>query len=387
MSENVPVSQEIIIVRRNNGDGDGGHHGGAWKIAYADFVTAMMAFFLVMWLVNSANEVTKSRVASYFNPIKMTDASANSRGLKSTSEKKTTEQKEEDGAATEKKTKQDEQEAEKAMTEDKLLKSPFAAMDEIVSEASSKFGVRRDGSESSSVGDPFDPKAWEALRNGKLAEEVSPNTSGRKEEGNTPNSQDDVELRPTTEMKNDELAKNPESDKGTTAPVAGPSVSAQGKLDEETLVLEGTIEGLIDKHKSELDITAEVRRTEEGLLIKLGDNSGKGMFAIGSAEPSAGLIEIVGVIGKLLSQQSGSVVVRGHTDGRKYKAGRRDNWQLSTARAHMASYMLMRGGLDESRISSIEGHGAATPLLTSDPNADANRRVEFLLQTGVKRGE
>src|SRR5512137_441612 len=60
----------------------GGHHGGAWKIAYADFVTAMMAFFLVMWLIHSANEVTKARVASYFNPIKMTDASPATRGLK-----------------------------------------------------------------------------------------------------------------------------------------------------------------------------------------------------------------------------------------------------------------------------------------------------------------
>lgn len=46
---------EIIIVKRHKGDHDGAH-GGAWKIAYADFMTAMMAFFLVMWLVNAANE-------------------------------------------------------------------------------------------------------------------------------------------------------------------------------------------------------------------------------------------------------------------------------------------------------------------------------------------
>ena len=88
MSETPPVTQEIIIVRRGNNDGEGGHHGGAWKIAYADFVTAMMAFFLVMWLINSANEVTKSRVASYFNPIKMTDATASGRGLQKPVERK-----------------------------------------------------------------------------------------------------------------------------------------------------------------------------------------------------------------------------------------------------------------------------------------------------------
>ncbi|HSX73921.1 MAG TPA: flagellar motor protein MotB, partial [Shinella sp.] len=48
---------EIIIVKRH-GDHEGDHHSAAWKIAYADFMTAMMAFFLVMWLVNAANEKT-----------------------------------------------------------------------------------------------------------------------------------------------------------------------------------------------------------------------------------------------------------------------------------------------------------------------------------------
>src|SRR5688572_17458852 len=62
---------EIIIVKRHrSGEDHGGH--GAWKIAYADFMTAMMAFFLIMWLVNAANEETKAAVASYFNPIKLT---------------------------------------------------------------------------------------------------------------------------------------------------------------------------------------------------------------------------------------------------------------------------------------------------------------------------
>ena len=57
-------SQPIIIVKKNRG-GHAGHHGGAWKVAYADFVTAMMAFFLVMWLVGASPDVKKS-VAGYF---------------------------------------------------------------------------------------------------------------------------------------------------------------------------------------------------------------------------------------------------------------------------------------------------------------------------------
>ena len=46
----------------------GGHHGGAWKVAYADFVTAMMAFFLLMWLLNATTEAQKRGLADYFTP-------------------------------------------------------------------------------------------------------------------------------------------------------------------------------------------------------------------------------------------------------------------------------------------------------------------------------
>jgi chemotaxis protein MotB len=56
--------QQVIIVKKK-GSGHHGHHGGAWKFAYADFVTAMMAFFLVMWLVGQSPNV-KAAVAGYF---------------------------------------------------------------------------------------------------------------------------------------------------------------------------------------------------------------------------------------------------------------------------------------------------------------------------------
>jgi chemotaxis protein MotB len=56
--------QPVIIVKKSV-NGHGGHHGGAWKVAYADFVTAMMAFFLVMWIVGQSNPM-KAGVAGYF---------------------------------------------------------------------------------------------------------------------------------------------------------------------------------------------------------------------------------------------------------------------------------------------------------------------------------
>src|ERR687887_1251267 len=53
-----------IIIIKKKGD-HGGHHGGAWKVAYADFVTAMMALFIVLWLLNSSKQV-KEAVGGYF---------------------------------------------------------------------------------------------------------------------------------------------------------------------------------------------------------------------------------------------------------------------------------------------------------------------------------
>lgn len=57
----------VIIKRKKIVQGEG-HHGGAWKVAYADFVTAMMAFFMLMWLLNATTEKQRKGIADYFNP-------------------------------------------------------------------------------------------------------------------------------------------------------------------------------------------------------------------------------------------------------------------------------------------------------------------------------
>jgi len=64
-----PKPQPIIVIKKKGQHG--GHHGGAWKVAYADFVTAMMALFIVLWLMNSSDTIKKA-VAGYFNDPKGT---------------------------------------------------------------------------------------------------------------------------------------------------------------------------------------------------------------------------------------------------------------------------------------------------------------------------
>jgi len=57
-----------VVIKRKKVVAGGGHHGGAWKVAYADFVTAMMAFFLMMWLLGATTEDQRRGLADYFNP-------------------------------------------------------------------------------------------------------------------------------------------------------------------------------------------------------------------------------------------------------------------------------------------------------------------------------
>ena len=70
-------NQPVIIVKKKK-HGEHGHHGGAWKVAYADFVTAMMAFFLLLWLLNVTTEEQKQGIAQYFTPESASRSSSGS---------------------------------------------------------------------------------------------------------------------------------------------------------------------------------------------------------------------------------------------------------------------------------------------------------------------
>src|ERR1700741_705932 len=71
-----------IIVKKIVQEAHAGHHGGAWKVAYADFVTAMMAFFLLLWILGATNEKQRRGIADYFTPtlVEMRQKSAGSNG-------------------------------------------------------------------------------------------------------------------------------------------------------------------------------------------------------------------------------------------------------------------------------------------------------------------
>jgi chemotaxis protein MotB len=70
-----------IVIKRVKKGGHGGHHGGAWKVAYADFVTAMMAFFLLMWLINTTTPEQKRGIADYFAAQNISKSSSGAGGV------------------------------------------------------------------------------------------------------------------------------------------------------------------------------------------------------------------------------------------------------------------------------------------------------------------
>src|SRR5882672_4334615 len=75
------AGDNAVVIKRIKKGGHGGHHGGAWKVAYADFVTAMMAFFLLMWLINTTTPEQKRGIADYFAPQSIAETVSGAGGV------------------------------------------------------------------------------------------------------------------------------------------------------------------------------------------------------------------------------------------------------------------------------------------------------------------
>jgi chemotaxis protein MotB len=358
------VVHETVIVRRRRGHGDDGHHGGVWKIAYADFMTAMMAFFLVMWLINSTDQKTIVQVAAYFNPLRLTDKSAAAKGLHDGTEKPSAKQantspagkatvasKPETDAAP--KTKMEEKRA--ASREQDLLADPAKALSEIVQKSAKSEADRV------ILYPAVGPAESGPIAAGKLHDPFEP----KFKRGDETRSDRQDQPRPPEKV----------TESG--------SVATAGK-DAGARAIEKAIEQAIRVVAADMGVmlgpTVSIERTPEGLLISIADHGRFGMFAVASAEPAHELVSLLQKIGEVLKMQAGTIVVRGHTDGRPFRTAAYDNWRLSSARAYMAYHMLLRGGVDERRFERVEGHADRSPKNAVEKDAAENRRIEILLR-------
>ncbi|KKZ87795.1 flagellar motor protein MotB [Rhizobium phaseoli] len=426
---------EIIIVKRHGGGDHDGAHGGAWKIAYADFMTAMMAFFLVMWLVNAANEETKAAVATYFNPIKLADEKPTEKGLKkpvdhAEGEEKKEKSKQKEDNPTEGKSAADGDDQTSTSgdqtnySEADFFENPYSVLAEIAQEVGQQANVsaKGDGGAADSgpatgadggeaYRDPFDPDFWTKQVEVTTAGKALP--PGKSEEQATEGAATEVakaeDMKPVplaTDQKPARDAKESKETKG--APETKGSKTTDGKApDEKKAEAEKNADHQKDADKSADETERQKKEADElhqqiaqqiggvagklaegltvtasegGLLVSISDQNDDSMFNIGSAVPRQEMVRAMERIGTILKERGGAVAIRGHTDGRQYKGGQNENWRLSMDRAQSAYYMLVRGGLDEKRISQVSGFADRRLKLPADPFNAANRRIEILVQ-------
>ena len=397
--------QEIVIVRRS-GDGEDVVKGGAWKIAHADFMTAMMAFFLVMWLISLTDEETRSGVANYFNPVQLAESTPNKKGLDDPqnvppdNETDNTKDGKEKGSG-EGTGGKSHQLRKPRFKEGALFQDPYAVLariaDEVEANPHDTLGADVTPGESDMPGlkageafrDPFDPLYWQVAPIDELKTETpaKPGTAAPAPPKavmdavaalKAPAGKQDAKA-PANAVPREGLPNDTKTDVGSQA--AASDASALTDADRKAAELKSAILKAVQTSKdASPQPHVEVRRTGAGTLISLTDDFDFTMFAVGSAEPHAKVVRAMAEIAKILQSRPGKIVIRGHTDARPFKSANYDNWRLSHARAQMALYMLVRGGLNESRIVRVEGHADREPKIPSDPKADQNRRVEILLQ-------
>ncbi|TPI16875.1 MotB family protein [Mesorhizobium sp. B4-1-3] len=459
---------EIIIVKRNYDGHDDAHHGGVWKIAFADFMTAMMCFFLVMWLINAANEQTKAAVASYFNPVELIDRNSSRKGLEDLGDgpskvgltadnpqqgatKAGDDGKGGAGSSERRQTKDGAQDAQ--LSDEKLFADPYAVLAEIAADtgvmqnisAKGEGGAQTAGPATGASGgesyrDPFAPDFWSQqvaapgaeataerakiegdpakpgekvatvavpkvkavpaappLTAAPLEPPATPGTDARSGQKTSPGKAE----KPSTEASGSDKAQGQKGQADKREAMAG-EAKAEAAEAEKAEQEQTTDKGDKTPSKAALQEAADIKKelakaflpgerladgvsveaTDKGVVISITDQLDFGMFEIGSAMPRRELVLAMEKIGHIINQKKGTITISGHTDARPFRSDTYDNWRLSTARAHSAYYMLVRGGVDESRITEVAGFADRQPKIASDPMAAANRRIEILMTAG-----
>ena len=424
----------IIIKRRANHEEE--HHGGAWKIAFADFMTAMMAFFLVLWIINATDKNTKTMIARYFNPVKMEQSAKTPKNIRSDGpapavdgpeykdphptdpsapesknptpsndapQHKSDETPEKRGASSV--SDSDPANPRATVSEGVLFEDPYRSLDAIAGPSSPDLHLvaqagkpldPNDAADPEAFRDPFRPVGREVPSDAPTAAEkpvprpgsaaTAPSIPAGAQAKPAPEPKAvSVEVRPPPSAAAADAQKAQDAQKVQVAAAQkAPDADAQKALEAAAAHLQKQLElqvgtGGAPGAAHALGPAIDVRATSEGLLISVTDKLNFSMFAIGSAEPQRQMVQAMETIARDLKDRPGPIVVRGHTDGHPYKTAVYDNWRLSSARAQMAYYMLRRGGLDESRFDRVEGYADRRLRDPAHPFAAENRRIEILL--------
>ncbi len=344
-------SEKPIIIIKKKG-GHGGHHGGAWKVAYADFVTAMMAFFMVMWLLNTAEVQTRKAIAYYFRKPGWLHQSSG---------------------------------------------SPFGA--DGVGLLSEAYGPPNRQRSSSG-------EKWEVLKKRKTAEEPLENTSHREKpymrglsptklKNNDPNGvsvareSEEINFSSPTEQLGplgpDSVGDSDHyralTDTGETPDAAG--LNQKDNTSEAESVFENIKEEIAQNPElKELLGDVEVRMDPEGITLEVMDTERASMFAPASTKILPRAERAFSGIVNLLRPLPHPIEVIGHTDATPFASFPRamSNWDLSALRANEARKILESNGFPEARVISVIGKADRDLRFPERPFAAGNRRITVRLK-------
>jgi chemotaxis protein MotB len=330
---------DLIIVRREEGGGEG-HHGGAWKVAYADFVTAMMAFFLLMWLINATTEEQRRGIADYFNPTNVLSRSESGTGRPF-------------GGQT------PNDSTQMMSTSGTLevrpgMRPTVMDIEEDDSQTPAQPMPRREG-----------PKGEEDVDDARLVMRTPPGAlAGPEQPRGGPAAQPSPEQRPANvgevEMRR-ELARRERESFESAAEQIREAIRSDPAL-------------------AELNRQLLIEQTPEGMRIQLVDAERQPMFALGGAAPNDRARALLLRVAQVIQRLPNAISIAGHTDSTPFRGGgERSNWDLSTERANVTRRLLIDAGVADGRIRSLSGNAERDLLIPDQPTAAANRRVSITL--------
>ncbi|RJF87284.1 chemotaxis protein MotB [Oleomonas cavernae] len=319
-----------IIIKRVK-KVEGGHHGGAWKVAYADFVTAMMAFFLLLWLLNATSEAQKQGIADYFDPVSVSETTSGAGGVLGGQTITQDSNRNDGGSPTGLVTQiePDSETTDQEETDQPLPLSGLAQNGPADSTQSANGGLM-----SSAIAAPIPGAASAAPPSPQSAETIAQtNAQARAEQ---------QRFSATAESLRQALQASPE-------------------------LREAAKQVLIDI-------------TPEGMRIQLVDAEGKPMFQTGSSRMSDEMVALLGKIAGVITRLPNRIAIAGHTDAAPYRTTNGySNWELSADRANSSRRVLTESGVRPARIYQISGKAASEPLIPDNPLDPANRRITITL--------
>jgi chemotaxis protein MotB len=324
---------------------EGGHHGGAWKVAYADFVTAMMAFFLLMWLLNATTEDQRKGLADYFSPNSLLSHASSGTGQPF-------------GGHT-------------AFDEGALVSDRGAVQ---ISQGKRPVVERTEDGDDPVYTEFHRTRSGEGVGIGPVADDQDVDDTDEKPLGQKG-------TRPAPGPGGALLAE--QQGQSDPRPVT-PSEIAAEKARQEKVAFEQAADQIreavhSDPTLAELAKQLAIDMTPDGLRIQIVDEVKLPMFPTGSSTPNERARLLIQKIVPILIKLHEPLSIAGHTDGAPFPGPDRTNWELSAERANATRRLLTDGGLPETRIKSVIGDADRDPLLPADPLAAANRRIAILV--------